>query len=384
MLTAIACVPPLIWAYLLLARGGFWRVSKQLTPTNLTASVSGSVVAVIPARNEAAGIGHTITSLLQQDFPCLLRIIVVDDQSEDGTAEVARRAAARVGKEHLVTLIPGRPLPSGWTGKMWAVAQGVAEAERLNTEYLLLTDADIQHAPNNISELLRIAQSGGYDLVSYMVKLACEMTAEKALIPAFVFFFLMLYPPAAIRSTTSKVAGAAGGCMLIRTTALRAAGGIDRIRSEVIDDCALASAVKSSGGRVWLGLTASTRSLRSYSSFGEIERVIARTAFNQLQHSWLLLGFTCLGLLLTYLLPVAFVFSGHLVPAILGATTWALMAIAYLPMVRFYRRSAFWSTTLPLVALFYMAATVHSAVQYASGKGGQWKGRTQDKKLSRS
>lgn len=339
MLTAIACIPLLIWIYLLIGRSGFWQVSRQFAVIDTSQQVQGSVAAVIPARNEAAGIERAVTSLLQQDFP-LARIIVVDDHSDDGTAELARRAAANAYKERQLIVLQGRALPAGWTGKMWAVAQGVEEAGKLTPDYLLLTDADIEHAPRTISELLQIAESGGYDLVSYMVKLACGTAAEKALIPAFVFFFFLLYPPAAIRSPRSKTAGAAGGCMLIRAAALQRAGGIEHIRSEVIDDCALAKAVKASGGRVWLGLTAHTRSFRSYATFGEIERMIARTAFNQLRHSWMLLAGTCLGLVITYLLPLALLFSGRLVPALLGAAAWALMTLLYYPMTKFYGRSA--------------------------------------------
>jgi hopene-associated glycosyltransferase HpnB len=225
---------------------------------------------------------------------------------------------------------------------------------------------------------MHLAQSGRYDLVSFMVRLSCQTAAEKLLIPAFVFFFFLLYPPAAIRSPCSKTAGAAGGCMLIRTSSLEAAGGIASIRFEIIDDCALAKAVKSSGGRVWIGLTETTRSLRKYESFPEIERMIARTAFNQLRHSWLLLAATCVGLAVTYLLPVGLLFCGRIVPVVLSCAAWLLMSVAYTPMVRFYGRPKFWSFTLPFAAAFYTAATIHSALQYASGRGGQWKGRAQD------
>jgi len=289
-----------------------------------------------------------------------------------------KAAATTVNKQPHVAVLQGQPLPLGWTGKMWAVAQGVAEAETLKPNFLLLTDADIEHGPNNLTQLVQIAEKGRSDLVSYMVKLHCQTTPEKALIPAFVFFFFMLYPPRTIQSYRSKIAAAAGGCMLIRTAALQAAGGIEQIRSEVIDDCALARAVKSSGGRVWLGLTAETRSLRRYSTFGEIERMIARTAFNQLRHSWLLLVATCLGLLTTYLLPLVLLLSGRLIPALLGLAAWALMSILYYPMIKFYGCSLVWSITLPFAAVFYMAATVHSAIQYSTGRGGRWKGRNQD------
>lgn len=378
MLAAIACIPLLIWIYLLLGRSDFWRVSRQLLEIKSQHTAHGTVVAVIPARNEAAGIERAITSLLQQDFPALLHVIVVDDNSEDATADFARRAAAMLGKESHVSVLQGRPLPADWTGKMWAVAQGIAEAQKLNPDYLLLTDADIEHARGNVAELMHIAQSGDYDLVSYMVQLSCQTTAEKLLIPAFVFFFFLLYPPLAIRSERSKIAGAAGGCMLIRTSALEALDGIAHIRSEVIDDCALAKSVKSSGGRVWLGLTGHTRSLRSYATFGEIEQMVARTAFNQLRHSWLLLAGTCLGLVITYLLPICLLFTGRMIPALLGAAAWMLMSLVYAPMVKYYGRSRVWSFTLPFAAAFYMAATVDSAIQYARGRGGQWKGRSQD------
>jgi len=378
VLTAIACIPLLIWLYLVLGRSGFWRVSRKLPPGDKSQQPRGTVVAVIPARNEAAGVARAVTSLLQQDFPALLRVVVVDDNSDDGTAELARGAAAKLGRESQLTLLQGHPVPAGWTGKMWAVAQGVAEAQKLNPDYLLLSDADVEHAQGNLTELMQVTDSGGYDLTSYMVKLSCQTTPEKLLIPAFVFFFFLLYPPAAIGSPRTKIAGAAGGCMLIRTAALEQSGGITRIRSEVIDDCALAKAVKLSGGRLWLGLTSQTRSLRTYVTFGEMEHMIARTAFNQLRHSWLLLAGTCLALTVTYLLPIALLFTGHLIPALLGAAAWALMTIAYAPMVDFYGRSVLWSLTLPLAATFYMAATVDSAIHYARGRGGQWKGRSQD------
>lgn len=378
MAIALACVPLLIWIYLLVAHHGFWRTWQQFAPATDKMKPMGTVVAVVPARNEAASIGQTVTSLLEQEGSNLLRIIVVDDHSEDGTGDIAGATAASLGRSSDVAVLLSRPLPTGWTGKMWAVAQGVAEAEKLNPDFLLLSDADIVHSRGNVTELVRIAESGSYDLVSYMVKLHCETAAERMLIPAFVFFFFLLYPPKAIQSPDSKIAGAAGGCMLVRTASLQIAGGISQIRGEVIDDCALAKAVKSSGGRVWLGLTRDTRSLREYSTFSEIEKMISRTAFNQLRHSWLLLAGTCVGLSVTYLLPIALLFTGRVVPFLLGAMAWLLMSVAYWPMARFYGRNALWSTTLPFAAIFHMLATVHSALQYATGRGGQWKGRAQD------
>jgi hopene-associated glycosyltransferase HpnB len=379
ILFCAASVPVLIWAYLLTGRGGFWRTSIHLAPPVTTNwPESRRVVAVVPARNEADVVGGAITSLLEQEIPSVIHIILVDDGSADGTALIARTASDQIGKSDYLTIIDGKPLGDGWTGKMWAVAQGVTAAETLNPDYLLLTDADIIHSPRNVQELIAIAERLECDLVSYMVKLATVSFAEKALIPAFVFFFFMLYPPSWIFSRQRKTAGAAGGCILIRPEALRRIGGISAIRNQVIDDCALAQAVKRKGGRVWLGLTPSTVSIRSYGSFAEIGRMIARTAFNQLQHSPLLLGSTLLGLFFTYLLPPILVLTRKPWLASLGGVAWLLMSASYLPMVRFYKRSPLWSTALPPIALFYMGATVYSASRYWRKRGGEWKGRIQD------
>ena len=273
-----------VWLYLLFARGGFWREFRRPAPApEPSAAGAPRVAVVIPARNEASGIGRAIESLAGQEP---LHIVVVDDASEDGTADRARQAAP----PGVLTVLAGEPLPAGWTGKLWAVEQGVRHAARFEPEYLLLTDADIVHAPGALAALAGRAQSGGYDLVSYMATLDCRTLAERALVPAFVYFFLALYPPAWIRDPRRQTAGAAGGCILIRREALRRIGGIASIRGELIDDCALARAVKQSGGRVWLGLSAGTRSIREYATFGEIESMIARTAFTQLRHSPLLLA----------------------------------------------------------------------------------------------
>jgi hopene-associated glycosyltransferase HpnB len=371
---AIAAIPICIWLYFLLGRGGFWRVAGKFAPKASTPVSPKRVVAVIPARNEAAVIAATLQSLFVQG----ISIVLVDDNSTDGTADAARAAAPPDAIKNRLTVISGNPLPTGWTGKLWALKQGVEHAAAMNPDYLLFTDADIVHSPTSVAELVEIAETGGYDLVSYMVKLTCVSVAEKALIPAFVFFFFLLYPPAWIASRRSKAAGAAGGCMLVKPDALAKAGGIGAIRNTMIDDCALARIVKRSGGRIWLGLTKSTISSRSYGSFGEIGRMISRTAFHQLNHSTLLLVGTVVGLIITYLLPVALIFSGSSFPAIEGGLAWLLMSIAYLPIVRFYKRSWLWAAALPIVACFYLAATLYSAVQYWRGRGGEWKGRTQD------
>ncbi|HKD85668.1 MAG TPA: glycosyltransferase [Terriglobales bacterium] len=333
-----------------------------------------TIAAVVPARNEAGVIGRSLASLLQQICVDALHVVVVDDNSSDATANVAKEVASR----NRVTVIAGRPLPSGWSGKLWAVQQGIEQALELNPDFLLLTDADIEHSRDNVARLVEIAQTGNYDLASFMVRLHCHSLAEKLLIPAFVFFFFMLYPPKWIRDPRRKTAGAAGGCMLIRPAALERAGGVAAIRHEIIDDCALARAVKRSGGKVWLGLTAETHSLRAYNSFAEIERMIARTAFNQLGHSvWLLLA-TVLAMLLVFVCPIVLIATRSPLLAFIGAAVYLLLSAAYLPMVHFYRLNPLWALTLPLSAIFYVAATIHSALKYWSGRGGEWKGRSQD------
>jgi hopene-associated glycosyltransferase HpnB len=344
----------------------------------LEASSEMSIAVVIPARDEADVIGRAVTSLLGQSCVAALQIFVVDDNSTDGTADAVRQAAAQSKYRERVHVIRGGPLPAGWTGKLWAVQQGVAQALALHPDFLLLTDADIEHAPDNLAELLRVAETGSYDLVSFMVKLHCQSAAERLLIPAFVFFFLLLYPPRWIRNPRRQTAGAAGGCLMVRAAALERAGGIAAIRHEIIDDCALARAVKRSGGNLWLGLTQKTHSLRAYGSLAEIEAMIARTAFNQLRHSfWLLLG-TVLGMLAAFVLPLALLGSGSPRLATAGGAFYLALFLAYLPMIRFYRLNPLWALTLPFAAVFFLAATIHSALKYWSGQGGEWKGRAQD------
>jgi hopene-associated glycosyltransferase HpnB len=353
-----------IWVYLLAARGGFWRMREDRAEGKLP-TAAPSVAAVIPARNEAETVGLAVASLACQKYPGEFHIVVVDDASDDGTAEIASSAAPA----ELLTVVRAGPLPAGWTGKLWAVAQGVRE---IRPDYYLLTDADIVHPPENVAALASRAAAGGYDLVSYMARLRCESPAERALVPAFVFFFFMLYPPAWNRSPR-PAAGAAGGCMLVRREALERIGGIELIHGELIDDCALARAVKRSGGQVWLGLSSDTRSIRRYQTFDEIGRMIARTAFTQLHYSTGLLAGTLAGLALTFLVPPLLAFRGSWY----GAAAWALMAASYIPVLRFYHRSLLWAPLLPLIAAFYSAATVRSAVAYWRGAGGMWKGRPQ-------
>ncbi len=376
MFTFAGFVTLTIWAYMLLGHGNFWRINRLL-PWPLRGVLEPiSVVAVVPARNEADVLAECVTSLLLQSIP--IRVVLVDDNSTDGTAEVARVAAQAAGAEDKLTIVAGAPLPQGWSGKLWAVHQGVMKANEFTPDYLLLTDADIRHSRENVAMLATLAQEGRFDLVSFMVSLHCQTFAEKALVPAFVFFFFMLYPPEWIRDARRKTAGAAGGCMFIGREALQKAGGVESIRNEIIDDCALARRVRQSGGKVWLGVAPETESIRPYGTFADIGAMISRSAFNQLHHSVALLLVCVAGLAVTYLLPLALLFSRHMTPACCGALSLALMATCFWPTVKFYRLNPLWALALPAISLFYMGATLHSAVMFWTGKGGRWKGRVQD------
>jgi hopene-associated glycosyltransferase HpnB len=337
-----------------------------------------SIAVIIPARDEAELIGDTVEALLRQSYRGPLHIVLVDDGSSDGTAEVATRAAEHSQAAARLTVLRGAALPSGWSGKLWAMSQGVAATAALNPDYLLFTDADIHHEPAAVAALVAHAEKSHSDLTSCMVELRVETLAERALVPAFVFFFLMLYPPAWIARPDLRPAAAAGGCMLMRPRVLAALGGLQAVRGELIDDCALARATKASGGRIWLGLTRLSRSTRAYGSFAAVGRMVSRTAFNQLRHSYLLLLATLLGLGFTYLLPPALLVAGDPWSAAAGAAAWLLMSVAYWPTVRFYRLPLPWILSLPVVAMFYAAATLRSALQYARRRGGSWKGRLQD------
>ena len=374
----LALLPVLIWLYLAVARGGFWRVGRLLDTDRAPPGASARVVAIIPARDEAPVVGLAVQSLLKQNFAGELHLVVVDDASTDGTAAVVRTMAELMGATDRLTLIKGPGPDPGWSGKVCAMARGVAAAGALQADYFLFTDADIHHEPDNVAHLVAHARRLQVDLLSCMVQLSVASAAERWLIPAFVFFFLKLYPPAWIARSESATAGAAGGCMLVRPEALARSGGLAAIRAQIIDDCSLARSIKRSGGRVWLGLTRGARSLRPYDSLSQIGRMISRTAFNQLRHSWLLLAATLVGLVATYLLPPLLVVSGSWVGLAGGLAAWGLMSLCYAPMVRFYRLQPLWTLTLPAAAAFYAGATVYSAWLYQQRRGGQWKGRAQD------
>ena len=368
-----------IWLYLLLGRGGFWLSSERDDATPAGAKkIQANVAVVIPARDEAEGIGACIGSLLRQDYAGDWSIVLVDDGSSDGTADIARKAAAALGAQQRLHVVAGAPLPTGWTGKLWAVKQGIDAALRLapGTEYLLLSDADIVYAPDTLAALVGRARAGGLVLTSLMVKLRCESLAERALIPAFIFFFEMLYPFAWINRPDSGTAGAAGGCMLVRADTLGQAGGIERIRSALIDDCALAGVLKVRGP-IWLGLTQRAHSIRAYPDLRDIRRMVARSAYAQLRYSPVTLAGVLAGMGVTYLAPPLLVLFGSGWPRIFGLAAWLIMAVAFQPTLRFYRVSPLWGIALPAIAFCYTLFTFDSALQYARGKGGLWKGRVQ-------
>ena len=366
------------WVYLLLFRGFFWlmreRDDRDLPPEP---AAWPSVVAVVPARNESDVIAASVGSLVAQDYPGSFRVVLVDDNSEDGTGAVAERAATEAGGADRIAVMTGKPLARGWTGKLWAVSQGVARASQDAPTYLWLTDADIAHDPQTLRRLAARAEAGQLALVSLMARLQTGTWAEKLLIPAFVYFFDMLYPFALVNDPKNRLAAAAGGCMLVRREALEAAGGIAAIRGEIIDDCALGARLKAQGP-IWLGLTRTSVSLRPYTSFGEIGRMVSRSAYAQLNYSpWLLAG-TVLGMALVYLAaPVVAELGDSWWARGLGAATWAAMAISFLPMLRYYGRLALWAPLLPLIGAIYTLFTLQSAIDVWRGKGGMWKGRAQ-------
>jgi hopene-associated glycosyltransferase HpnB len=371
-----------IWLYLLVARGGFWLAAER-DGSETTAAMPGpwpAIVAVIPARDEAASIGETVASLLAQNYSGELRVVVVDDNSRDATAETAREAAARLGKAERLTVLSGGALPAGWTGKLWAQQQGVAFVDALPSPpaYVLLTDADIVYAPDAVSRLAVRARESGAVLSSLMVKLHCTSLAERAFIPAFIFFFQMLYPFAWANDARRATAAAAGGCMLVRRDVLHDAGGMAAIRGALIDDCALAKLLKARGP-IWIGLTERVRSIREYPAVADIRGMVARTAYAQLRYSPLLLAGTVLGLALTYLAPVGFALFAGGYTQLAGILTWLAMALAFWPTLRFYGLPVVWGLALPAIAAIYMAFTIDSAYQHARGRGGMWKGRAQAK-----
>jgi hopene-associated glycosyltransferase HpnB len=373
----LAFLSLVVWIYLIFARGGFWLAAEREEGAPAP-EVWPDVVAVIPARDEAETIGETIGSLFRQDYQGAFRIILVDDESADDTAAVARQVAEAVGAARRLEIVSGTATPSGWAGKLWAVNQGVARASVGAPKYLLLTDADIAYRADTLTGLVARAEVERLVLNSLMARLRCDSLAERFAVPAFVFFFQMLYPFAWTNDPARKVAAAAGGCLLVRRDALEDVGGVAAVRSALIDDCALARALKRRGP-IRLSLATGVRSLRRYPDFQAIRAMVARSAYAQLNYSPLLLAFTVAAMLLVFVAPVATALFGAGAARACGLASWALMAVAFQPTLNDYRVSPLWGFALPGIALLYTAYTIESARESSSGRGGLWKGRYQER-----
>ncbi|MEV6315239.1 glycosyltransferase [Streptomyces sp. NPDC051776] len=372
-----------VWVWLLLGHGGFWRTGLRLPegPTEGVADAWPYVAVVVPARDEAEVLPRSLGSLLAQDYPGRAAVFLVDDGSTDGTGRIARELAAASGGLPLTVSSPGEPEP-GWTGKLWAVRHGIALARAQDAApgYLLLTDADIAHAPDSLRELVRAARAGDLDLVSQMARLRVATAWERLIVPAFVYFFAQLYPFRRVNRPGARTAAAAGGCVLLRNDTAARVGVPACIRQAVIDDVALARAVKRGGGRIWLGLADRVDSVRPYPRLGELWRMVSRSAYTQLRHSPLLLAGTVAGLSLVYLAPPVALVGGALhgrpVAAVTAGAAWAVMSGTYLPMLRYYGQPWWSAPLLPFVAGLYLLMALDSARQHYRGRGAAWKGRT--------
>ncbi|HLI41723.1 MAG TPA: glycosyltransferase [Streptosporangiaceae bacterium] len=405
-LSIASAAAALAWAYLVAGHGGYWRTGQRLPRAAGDPDRWPAVVAVVPARNEADLLPATLPTLLGQDYPGALTVVLVDDRSRDGTAAVAAAIGARHGARAL-RVVAGAPLPPGWAGKVWAMAQGLAAAGQATAaagpapaasaaaaaggaagpRYVLFTDADIAWDPGALRALVRAAEGDDRDLVSQMALLRTAAGWERVVVPAFVYFFAQLYPFRRVNDPRSRTAAAAGGCMLVRREALRLAGGLEPVSGALIDDVALGRLIKRQRGRCWLGLSTRLVSVRPYRGLGGLWQMVARSAYVQLRYSPALLAATVAGLMLLYAVPPAAAAAGLAAlgagtgtpaPATLAAAAglagWALMSLSYLPMLRLYRLSPLRAPALPLIALLYAAMTVDSARRHHAGRGTQWRG----------
>jgi len=369
---AVICV--VVWIYLIAGRGKFWLCPVRDTGRPMPELQRWpAVVAVVPARNESKYISASVRSLLAQDYTGALDVIVIDDDSSDGTAANAMHAAETFPGRRM-TVIESKGPPPGWTGKLGAQNQGIAAAEKLRPEYLLLTDADIEHAPDTLAWLVRQSSAGQFVLTSLMAKLQCESLAERTHVPAFIYFFQMLFPFPWVSQPGSSTAAAAGGCMLVRVDALASVGGIASIRNALIDDCSLAAKMKTMGP-IWLGLSDRVHSIRPYETFSDVRRMITRSAYAQLRCSPLLLAATFAGMVITFMVPPLLAIFAAGLSRFLGLLAWLAMTVSFLPMLRFYRLSPLWSLGLPAIAGLYLYYTLSSAYLFVKGQGGEWKGR---------
>ena len=386
-----------VWVYLLAGHGGYWRTDQRLPaaagqPLGQPLSWP-SVVAVVPARDEAAVLPGTLPTLFGQDYQGAFDVVLVDDESSDGTSRIAASLGRAAGwadpadpRRGRLRIVAGTPTPAGWAGKVWAMAQGLQAAG--DADYVLFTDADIAYRPDSLAKLVRAAEADHRVLVSQMVLLRADTAWERLLVPAFVYFFAQLYPFRRVNRPGARSAAAAGGCMLVRRPELAAAGGLECIRGALIDDVALGQLIKAArpAGRCWLGLTADITSIRPYRRLPDLWDMVARSAYTQLRYSPAALAGTVIGLAWIYLLPPAAAIGGAVGIAAgggggfgwiaaAGLVGWALMTITYVPMLRLYGLSPLRAPCLPLIAVLYAAMTVDSARRHYRGRGGAWKGR---------
>ena len=377
---AVGSISAIIWLYLALFRGGFWLADQRLSPEYNQLVSWPDVAIIIPARNEQGVIEGTLTSIQNQDYPGYLSIIVVDDNSEDGTVGSIQNT-----RDAQTELLFGRPLPEGWTGKLWALQQGIDKVSRRERSptYLLLSDADIIYPQESVRQLILHAEERELELVSLMVRLNCRSAWEVMLIPAFIFFFQKLYPFPWINNPSRETAGAAGGCILLRTATLVQAGGLEKIKDQVIDDCALAQLIKPRGP-IWIGLTQAVISHRPYATLREIWSMVIRTAFDQLHHSALFLALSVIGMIFAYVAPPAIFCIGTISSNVLvmatGGITWAIMTLCYVPTLRLYARNPIEALLLPVAALLYTLMTLDSARRFWRHKNPTWKGRTNQRR----
>lgn len=377
-MTALALLALAVWLVLILARGGFWRVAPDLLAEAGEPAHEAAVLAIVPARDEADMIARTLPTLLAQEMPGSFHVLLVDDGSEDGTADVARRAADAAGHADRLTVLRAAPPPPGWAGKLWAMEEGMRWAAREGRapEFVLFTDADIAHAPGLLARLVGEATRERAVLVSLMARLATASRAERWLVPPFVYFFRMLYPFRWVNDPVRGTAAAAGGVMLVRRRLLEEAGGPGAIRGALIDDCALGRLLKRVGP-VRLRMTRDAVSLRPYPRFADIRRMVVRSAYAELRYRPERLAVALLGLALVFLVPPLALLAGNGPARLAGLGATLLMMASFVPMLRFYGLSPLRALSLPLVAAVYGAFTAESALAHRQGRGGAWKGRFQ-------
>ncbi len=382
MALALAGASALAWVILVFFRNGFWRCDQRLASALKPPTIWPSVVALVPARNEEDSIAACLQSLAAQSYDGKFSVVIVNDNSTDRTSSVARRAARDAGVKPQIWIIDAPPLETGWAGKLWALQHGIAALPSGvdAPDYLWLTDADVLHSADALTKLVAKAEQDGLAMVSLMVRLACESFWERLLVPAFIFFFQMLYPFRAVNSENSKVAGAAGGCILLKRAALEEAGGLAAMKDRLIDDCALARIIKQNGSPIWLGLAEHSRSLRRYIELSEFWHMVARSAFVQLRHSTFLLALSVAGMVVSFiaapLIVVSYPLHGGLAAAVLASASWFAMTLCILPCLQYHKLNAAYATLLPVAAVLYLGMTLHSAFRYWFGTGSDWKSRT--------